>query len=73
MFEKFDTDKDGFLSYEEFKVFWKLVNEELKNPFFNNEIDLANYYKQWDTNEDGKISQTEFNGMFKDIWQRSVS
>ena len=56
-FQKIDTNKDGFISYDEFVV-WRtqLVNDPTKTT---EKINLG-AFKKIDKNDDGKISAEEF-------------
>ena len=52
-FAKFDTDGDGYLSWEEFKMMTKTMGEEQQQRFF----------QSGDVTGDGRISLEEFRRM----------
>ena len=62
-FAKFDTNKDGKLSLEEFTAMVKTEYEKKGKP--NYEKAAANRFKNRDTNKDGFLSLEEFKGTAK--------
>jgi len=66
-FEKFDTDKDGKLSYKEFMEAISLVKLNTTPPSDNHYYDLM---RRIDLDEDGVISHNDFDDSLKNFMER---
>ena len=64
IFKILDHEGKGFLTGKSFK---RILN---KNGVFINEEELQSLMKRYDKNEDGKVSEEEFNEEFKQIYRK---
>jgi len=58
-FNEADTNKSGFIEYNEFKEFIAKIHKKLNRPEPTDK-DMKEYLKEYDTDKDGKISKQEF-------------
>jgi Ca2+-binding EF-hand superfamily protein len=63
-FRKYDTNKNGFIEVDELKHLLEELANELGIPA-PDEQEVINLFKQYDINNDKKISQEEFYTLFE--------
>ena len=61
VFNCLDSNKDGFISYDEWLIYMRLLN-------FGSTEEMKQIFDTLDTNDDGKLSREEFHQVSKSFW-----
>ena len=62
VFNCLDSDKDGFISYDEWLIYMRLLN------FGSSTEEMRQMFNTIDTNGDGKLSREEFGQVSRSFW-----